>query len=280
MKKVVDWFLLTSCYTACCAAGLCMATERLINNQTPNVFEPLHIFIFGCTLVVYNLHLSVKKMKLRARKKVELSSPDHPLPNLFFSAAGLIMVSCTLRFLSPEIIGVCLVSGFVSFAYSLPLLPFKSLKRIRELGWLKILDLAVVWTVVTSVLPMLYWHKLLSDFPYELLLRFAFLFTLCILFDIRDISTDEANHINTLPKIMGLRNSYRLIDVSALAFVALSFGQYLRYGSLQRLGVAAITAGIIHFVSVFLKKHPSEKAYIFWGDGVMLVYTALVLLGS
>lgn len=276
MKKIVDWFLFTSSLTAICAVGLCMATERLINETIPALFNPLHVFVFGCTLWVYNMHHAVKK--LTAKKRNEITASRNWFRHTFSWIAGMLMAIASMYELPGSVLGVCGILGFISLAYSLPLLPFSSRKRIREMGWLKILALALVWTIVTSVLPILYWHKAVTMFPYEIVLRLAFIFALCVIFDIRDIKTDGANNIRTLPQIIGLGNSYRLITSSIILFVALSGLQYMRHPSLQRLCGAVITAGITLAVASHLRKHNSERAHLILGDGVMLLYSLLVLL--
>ncbi len=188
------------------------------------------------------------------------------------------MAVSSLFRLPREILIVSIILGIFAFMYSWPLLPFKQKKRLREFGWLKIIVLAGVWTIVTSVLPILYAHKQISDYPFEILIRFLFIFTLCIVFDIRDMHADQADNITTLPNIVGMKNSYHLINITLVLFAALSFVQYLRYPITERLIGALLTAVITKIVVDYLKKHPSVKAYLGLADGVMMVYALLVLL--
>jgi len=177
----------------------------------------------------------------------------------------------------PLVIG-CIILGSFAFAYSFPLLPFKDKKRLRDFGWLKILVLAGVWTISTSVLPILASGGNITEYPFEIMVRFAFIFTLCIVFDIRDMQADLQNNIYTLPHKVGIRNSYRLIKFTLLLFVILSIAQYLHYPFEKRLAGALATAIITWIVVVYLRKHPSERAYLGLADGVMLVYAALILI--
>lgn len=254
-----------------------MATEKLVNNETPAIFNALHLFVFGCSLLVYNIH-SIAKI-FRSRRAGQ--QPGVRLPQFVYfvtGAAGLVLALTGFTIFTPAMIEGCLVLGVLSFAYSLPILPFKNRKRLREYGWLKILALAGVWTVVTSVLPVLYWHHTVSKYPFEILLRFAFIFTLCIIFDLRDVRRDAAENIQTLPNTIGLKNSYRLIDISILIFIALSLLQYFRYPVWERFAGSFITAVLTHYVALYLRRHPTERRYALLGDGLMLVYVALVFL--
>ncbi len=278
MKKLLDWFLLTSSFTAFCAMGLCMATERLVNDIPIPWFNQLDLFVFGCTLVVYNLHKAVKR-----RRSVEVGLPRltswHRQVYALMSFIGLFMMAASFRvLLSEKMLIACATLGFISFAYSMPLLPFKKRKRLRDFGWLKILSLASVWTIVTSVLPMLYWQRHISDFPYEIVVRFLFIFSLCIIFDIRDVKDDIASNINTFPQIVGIKNSYTVINISLIMFILAGIVQYLRYPLWYRLVAVVITAIVTRYVAEYLKTHNSERNYLIYADGVMIVYSLLVLL--
>jgi hypothetical protein len=252
-----------------------MATERLINNVTPALGNPLHVFVFGSTLLVYNVHSLYKA----TRKKEHAAIIEHYIwGNRVLCIVGFVMVILSIKALPVNIIIGCAVLGFLSFAYTLPILPFKNRRSIRQYGWLKIIALTGIWTIVTSALPIVYWHRPLLGYPYEILLRFAFIFTLCIIFDLRDVRKDATDKIHTLPNSIGLRNSYRLLDASILLFVLLSVLQYMHYHVWERLAGAIATAIITHFTASYLRRNPSDKLYLLLGDGMMLVYAGFVFL--
>jgi 4-hydroxybenzoate polyprenyltransferase len=270
LLRILDLVLYTSVFTACCATGLFMATERFINGVAPQLVTHVHLLVFGSTLLVYNAP--------RILRKPKLNQPFRRWYFVFFFI-GLATAASGLPGLSwPLVAGGVFIAAF-TFAYSLPLLPFKNKKRLRDFGWLKILVLAGVWTSVTSLLPILCWHKHIAAYPFEILLRFIFIFALCIVFDIRDIATDHKNSIETLPYRVGLQNSYRLIDCAIALFIVLSIVQYIRYPVDSRL-VAAISTGVAtKMVVVYLRRSPSDRAYLLLADGMMLFYAALALIG-
>jgi 4-hydroxybenzoate polyprenyltransferase len=290
--RFIDWVLNTSLFTAACAVGLSIATGRLVGGSVPAgqgqpewlksflaasslrelIPENLHLFIFGSTLLVYNTPRLIRKPYGRARL---------PAQNRYWYMAifiaGLLMVLATIGGLPVSILYTGAGLSIFAFAYFLPLLPFGGGKRLRDFGWLKILVLAGVWTTATAVLPILYLKKNLLDYPFEILLRFFFIFALCVVFDIRDMQADMRNNIITLPHRLGIKTSYSLIDTSLLLFVFLSVMQYLRYPVAERLAGALITAIITRLIVDYLKKHPSDRAYNGLADGVMLVYAMLVI---
>lgn len=196
---------------------------------------------------------------------------------LFFFA-GLVMMLTGLWPMPAKVVILTVILGAFAFTYSLPLLPFQNKKRLREFGWLKIMVLTGVWTIATSILPIICLNKHITDYPFEVLLRFVFIFTLCVVFDIRDMQADQQNNIKTLPHKVGIQNSYRLINIALLFFLVLSMMQFYKYHHIERLAGALLTSIVTWMVVHYLNKHPSEKAYILLADGVMLLYAILVLI--
>jgi len=233
----------------------------------------LHILVFGSTLLVYNTPRIVKNVNRKLHEPRQYKNWYE-----FLFILGFVMVIGGLYNLPAKLQAWCVVLGIFAFAYFLPVLPFKNKKRIRDFGWLKIAVLSAVWTTATAILPILYWQKNITSYPFEILLRLVFIFSLCVLFDIRDIQKDLENNIYTLPNKVGLQNSYRLIHFTLLLFVMLSIVQYLRYEGLGRLAGALFTAIITGLVANYLRKKPSDRAYAALADGVMLVYAVAVML--
>ena len=273
-KTLTDWLLYTSIFAALCAVALCLATERLILNSIPDTITPLHSFIFGCTLIVYNAHFLLRKVQPKLSDRYRWTE-QHRIWHYATFLIGFVVSGISIFFLNWKILVACLVLGVLSFTYTLPILPFAK-SRLRDFGWLKILTLTLVWTIVTSILPMLYYHQSLLDYPFEILLRFVFMFILCIAFDLRDMQTDLKADINTLPNILGVKNSYRLINLAILLFVVLSILQYFRYPSAGRLAGTCVVALLTKAAIAYTRKHPTDKNYLGLVDGMMLLYGCVV----
>ena len=274
LKHFTDWILYTSFFAGLCAVSLCIGTERLILGHLPPTLSALHTFIFGCTLVVYNAHFLLRKLEPRVSDRYRWTV-EHRTLHVSIFILGVVMSGISILFLNWKILIACLVLGALSFTYTFPLLPFNK-TRLRDFGWIKILTLTLVWTIVTSILPMLFWHHSIMDYPFEIFLRFMFMFILCIAFDIRDMQTDLKSNIQTLPNLIGLKNSYRVIDASILLFIGLSVVQYVRYPSLGRLVGTVIVAVLTKAVIAFTRKHPSDKNYLGLVDGMMFLYGCVV----
>lgn len=272
----IDWILYTSTFAAACAVGLCMATEKLLLSSAPPLYSTLHLLVFCSTLFVYNVHYIVKKSTPELSDRFGWSVHHRSWHYLFMAtgAAGCLVATFSLPL---NILIACGVLAVLSFAYSIPILPFKDKKRLKDFGWIKISVLTLVWTIVTSVLPILYHSKEMADYPYEILIRFVFMFTLCVAFDIRDMQTDLEAGIATLPNIIGIKGSYRVMTVSMTAFIVMSVIQYFRYPSLSRLLAELIVALATKLAIDYARKRPSDRAYLGLVDGMMLLYAVLIL---
>ena len=276
LNKLINWVLYTSLFAACAAVGMCIATERLLLGLAPTGLTPLHILILGGVLIVYNLHF------LLQRSTPELSdrfgwSQHYRLWHYVSIMAGVLCLVYSLIKLPAIIWQTCIVLGILSLAYSIPILPLKEKKRLKDYGWIKIILLATVWTIVTSVLPMLYHDKSLAKYPFEIGIRFTLLLPLCLAFDIRDMQTDTNEGIFTIPNRIGVKNTYRLIDGITGLFIVFSTIQFIRYPSLSRILAEIITALAIKYVVVYTRSHHSDRAYLGFVDGVMLLYAVLVV---
>lgn len=273
---MLHFVLFTSVFTALCAVFLCMATERLFMGYIPVFFSPLHLFIAGCTLMVYNVHYLIKK------SSVDLSDQYAWVQkNKMFNYAFLILgigLSLYYVFQLPNTVWqACIVLAAFSFAYSLPVLPFKNKHRLKDFGWLKIFLLTGIWTVVTAILPMLYWHQDMAAYPFEILMRFIFMFILCLAFDIRDMQVDIEAGIFTLPNKIGLTNTYSLITVLILLFIVFSLAQYFRFSLPDRLLINIVSALLTLWSVYYVRKHPSDKNYLLLIDGQMLLNALMIL---
>ncbi len=268
LRHIVDFCLYTFVFIAVCACGLCMATEKLVGGVQPAVVSALHLLIFGSTLVVYNvpflLHRNANTVGLRARAAVVVM--------------GAVTVATTWPVLGNDCRYLCIFMGALSLAYSLPVLPLKDKKRLRDYGSLKIAVLAGVWTLATCLLPIMAMGKAPITFPFEIALRFIFMFALCLLFDLRDIDEDRRNNIGTVAAKLGIRNGFRVVYAAVSVFLVLSVWQYVRHPAGLRLAGAVVTALAWLPVAKLVWARGTTRIYMVAADGLMLLYSVIVLM--
>lgn len=254
-----------------------MATEKQITGNLPALLSPLHRVVAGSSLVVYNLH-HVFRMLVNRRKPQIVFSLVNKISRPLFSLLGFALIFSGIFYFPVSAIIGCCILGTISLSYSIPIIPGVARRRLREYGWFKIVSLAGVWTLATTLLPAQY-HQVYSTAMYMAILpRFLFMFALCLLFDIRDIRTDVNNSIDTLPARLGLHRSYQLVYFLLAAWVILSVTSYQATLYTPALTATIITACATLPVILYLRKTKSTRAYLFLGDGMMLLYGLLVIL--
>lgn len=266
----------SSIFAAACAVGLTMATEKLLLQKYPPLFTPLHVFVFANTLLVYNIHYYTKKLPKNISDRADWSIENKRIHHVVLIIAVFFSLF-SLYFLPLKIILACGFLGLLSFAYSLPLLPFGEKRKLKEYGILKIILLSLVWTVVTVYLPILYHEANFLNYQLEFYMRFVFMFPLCAAFDIRDMQIDKKHNIQTLPNSLGIKNTYKLIHVFILLWLVFSFWQYLRQGIFDRLLINVFFAILMQLAIHFTKRKTSDIFYLFIIDGLMLLYALFIL---
>ena len=277
IKKITEFILFSSIFIAACAVSFCIETNILLNVPL-NSFS-FYCFVFGATLVQYNLHYSMKKVAVKNSERLSWTLRNK---NLHFV---LLITGCLLIFYSFFsfhlqhflILGVL---GCIAVLYSFPFLPFGKKKRIKDYGYIKIITLSLLWTLVTVWLPVSNLSVNPYLFAFVFVKRFVFMFILCLLFDIRDIEIDDKENIKTLAVMLGKKKSYALSYYLLVLFVGLSVIQFFFYPQMVFL-LAMLVSSVITWVIIELtKKTNSDFIYLAGVDGMMLAQAVLVYLFS
>ncbi|WP_290792094.1 UbiA family prenyltransferase [Flavihumibacter sp. UBA7668] len=276
MRKLADFFLFSAIFIGLCAVALCWETNLLLGLKSSH--WSLYCFVFGATLLQYNLHYFFKKAHAFKSERQDWSIQNR-LTQKILIAAGLLLVILSLFWLEPRHFVVLAVLAILASLYSFPLLPFVN-KPLKEFGLLKIGLLSLEWTLVTVWFPADQQGIDMTSYWLVFLRRFLFMFVLCLLFDMRDRELDATNGIRTIPVRMGVSKSYRLADIILLIFVLISLIQLIRTSDFPFFHAMLLSALLTRFVIQLTKKFDNDYIYLAGIDGMMLVQTALVAIGT
>ena len=139
--------------------------------------------------------------------------------------------------------------------------------------------LALVWTFVTTVLPIIVsdrdWQP---DFYFFILSRFFLIFPICILFDYRDRDDDKIKGIRSLitwMNEMGIRTMF----ITSITIFFLSTSALLYYHYSLLIVILLLIPGIIT-AALFGKaeRNFSDMLYYFVLDGLMALSSLLTLM--
>jgi 4-hydroxybenzoate polyprenyltransferase len=275
VKKLAEFFLFTSIFIATCALALCIETNLLLHLPL-NTFS-FYSFVFGATLVQYNLHYLVKTTAVKNSQRLAWSLKNKIVHKVVLGAGIALILFSFLGFTLHHFI-VLAILGAIAFFYSFPVIPFGKKRRIKDFGILKIITLALLWTLVTVWFPVnnLFFER--NIFMFIFLKRFVFLFVLCLLFDIRDIEIDRKENIKTLAVFLGKKKSYLIVYIFLILFIVLSLLQFFYYDEKSILIAMLLSAAATFFAMELTKKTNSDFLYLAGIDGMMLLQATLVYL--
>jgi len=277
IKKFTDFILFSSIFISLCAVAMCIETNILLGLPLNNF--SFYCFVFGATLAQYNMHYLAKTIAVKNSQRLAWSQNKKQL-HLVLVIVGMVLIlfSFFSFHLKHFIILACL--GGISFLYSFPFLPFDKKRRIKDYGFLKIMTITLLWTLVTVWFPVnsMAFDKYLFFFVF--VKRFVFMFILCLLFDIRDIDIDSEEKINTLAVKLGKKKSYLISYLLLIVFIILVFAQYF-YLPQPGFLIAMLISGVATFITVEVsKKNNSDYVFLAGIDGMMLFQAILIFLFS
>lgn len=277
IKKLFEFILFSSIFIACCAVAFCIETNILLGLPL-NSFS-FYCFVFGATLLQYNLHYSTKRTAVKNSERLQWSQKNKKIHFYLLIIGGLLILFSFFSFRLKHF-GILACLGAISFLYSFPFLPLGKRRRIKDYGLLKIVTLSLLWTLVTVWFPV-------NTMPVDPILfllvfmkRFLFMFILCLLFDLRDIEIDRKEQIHTLPVMMGKKQSYKLSYTLLILFLGLSVVRYFYAPQLSFLIAMIISSVITLLVIEQTKRSNSDFIYLAGIDGMMLLQAVLVYLFS
>lgn len=251
--------------------------------QTVYLFKLEHLpefygFVIFGTLCSYNFHwfLTPEHIEGPPSPKTRWSQINRKL-HLIIAVVSLAL-SVWLFTLLLEHLWWLALSAVFTFLYSAPKLSFGIFNHLKKVAYGKTIFLALAWTHVTVMLPMLI-ADVQWDIPHYLfsINRFFFIYAICILFDLRDRENDKKEGIRSLityfsPAQIDVLFWWVLV-VFGITTLWLSF-----YVSLGVILALLIPAFILAFFYNWFKRHRSDYVYYFILDGLMIFSLPLLLL--
>jgi len=236
-------------------------------------------FIFFSTFFVYNFHaFSNHLVRSPFQKFFHLFDQAVSIEQRFCVIVGLLgTVICYLN-ISFRSQVFCLFFGMVTLAYTLPLVFFNGQKkRLREISYVKILTVSLMWSLVTVVLPFIEYDSSFNVFTF--LERMFFVYAITIPFEIRDMEQEKKIGVLTIVAIHGIENTKRLGYFLLLMFSILcGVHQYFYHLGINfaiPMACSAIVAGLLIY---FTNEQRTKWYYKGFIDGTMILQYALLII--
>ena len=284
MSSVGQLFVYGNIWVSLCASALTWLTY-LEFGIAPSI-EVL-LFVFFSTLVIYCMNM-ISGLKSLEEKGTSSERHHWCLANsvalkvlAVIGIFGAVWCSLLLGFESWMVLAPFALAAVM---YVIPLIGKRgSGVRLREFGLNKIFTIAIVWAVVTFVLPLVNINgfAVLSDTHVLLkgVARATFIFAITLPFDIRDLQNDMKIDVKTIPMILGVRKTV-ILSVSILALYGLIyvfFSEVTLIGAGHLVG-ALLTMGLVMLTN--LKRGDMFYSFVLEGTMIILalsVYGVLLL---
>lgn len=271
LKDTVNLLIYGGAFIGLCAACITALTFELAGLKEENL---RYIFLIGsATAALYSIHriIGLKKTAFlitdqRFNIIRQYQSHIRVYAILWLILSGWLI----LPLLSLKFILWVLPGALIGWAYVIPFLPGG--RRLRDLGWGKILMIAWSWSWLTAVVPMGYFADASIQMMYiHGVERLLFILLLTIPFEIRDLKMDKSLGLRTMPERLGVRRTRRLAWVFVVLTIILSF-----LGSFHYLNPAYVMAmALASFLTILLivLSYKINHDYFFAGvvDGMMIL---------
>ncbi|HSZ71232.1 MAG TPA: hypothetical protein VK750_01065 [Cytophagaceae bacterium] len=282
MKRITDvrdFFIFGNVWLALCAVAQGLLTYRLL--RVDYSFSVVAI-LFLATFFIYNFRVLFNKDIVEKHKEERTSGHMRWMAYhaKLLSALSIVSLVAMIPFvlgLKGKTIVVFFIVAVLALAYALPL--FTKSTGLRHLPGLKTFLVALVWTLSTVLIPVVESGVAFAPLVLKGLLikRFILLFTLALVFDIRDEQTDKENELHTIATYFGSDKTRKLCLILLLIELTLIYcydytaDQRLCYAfMLYTLLVAAVVWGGKYNRSIFY--------YFFLVDGMMVLQYYMVNL--
>ncbi len=172
-----------------------------------------------------------------------------------------------------------LPGGIIAFTYVVPFL--SGGRRIRDLGWGKILMIGWSWAWLTAFIPLYFFGK--ASFQAAImhgLERMLFIILLTIPFEIRDLHLDRSAGLLTIPEKLGVKKTKKIALVLCFFIALLGFILSFHYFN-PSYGIAVTITSLL-LIPLIKYSYSTDDDFYFAGliDGMMIVMLWLYMGSS
>ena len=217
LKAAVEYYIYSSIHIS--IAAVCFSAEIFYILKIPFDRDFL-IFVGLSTLLTYSLHRIIGVRKLsseNASRRFVVIEKMLPLIHLIGAVSVVGLAYYVFRIPSSSYIHFAF-TGAVCFLYVLPVM--HSQKRLRDLPYVKIFFIAIVWAYVACI-PAFTDYESIDTILLLLLFteKLIFIFLITLPFDIRDLEIDRSMQVKT-HDLAGSAGNTNAITYSYANFIA------------------------------------------------------------
>lgn len=239
----------------------------------------LLLFVFFSTLCSYSFHWYLTDDTVLPSPRTGWLAQYRWL-HLALFIVGVVGAAIYFWFLSVYRIWL-LIAVIITFLYSAPKIPHPLFRSLRKVAIGKTIFLALAWTYVTAVLPIIIAGREINEASWYFIgSRLFLIYAICILFDYRDREDDKARGVRSLITWLSEKNITRLFIATLLLFFAITSALLLTGSSVvfvTFLLIPGIITGLLH---KYARRNFSDMLYYLALDGLMALSSLLMLIAG
>ncbi|MEO5905180.1 MAG: hypothetical protein ABIQ11_00525 [Saprospiraceae bacterium] len=207
IRDIVNLLLYGGAFIGLCAACITALTFELAGRVDDNLS---YILLIGsATAALYSAHRVIGLQKVSHVRSHERYSVIRQYKQHIW-AYFFVWLGLTIWFLIPlwnvTFVLWLIPGGVIAVTYVMPFL--SGGRRLRDLGWVKILLIGWSWAWLTAFLPAYYFSEISMHLSVIIgIERLLFIVAITIPFEIRDLKIDQSVGLVTMPARFGLKRS-------------------------------------------------------------------------
>lgn len=263
IKQLFDFYLNGSMHVALAVLSLVLMTNHMFQIPFDLPMSGFAFFgtIFGYNFIKYEAFLRNKKPLWLELKAIAILS----VISLFAAAYFFFCLESVAQITAIIFFGL-------TFLYTVPI--FSKKKNIRNWSGVKIYIVAICWSGVTTLLPLMNAETaVFSDVILKCSQRFLLVIILILIFEIIDLRTDDPA-LETVPQKIGVKKTKILGLILLIPFYLLEF--FKMNLDTNQLFINAILVIVTTLFMLFANENRSKYYTSFWVESIPVFWLCML----
>jgi len=265
IRRLFDFYINGSIHVAIAVLSLVLMTNHMFQNSFDLPMAGFAFFgtIFGYNFIKYEDFFRNKKPLRFELKAIAIVSVISLLASIFFFfCLGSVTQITAIIFFG------------LTFLYTVPV--FSKKKNIRNWSGVKIYIVAICWSGVTTLLPLMNaGTEVFPDVILKCCQRFLLVISLILIFEIIDLKTDDPA-LKTIPQRIGVAKT-KILGI--LILIPLYFLEFLKSTiDINQLFVNAILVITTALFMLFANENRSKYYTSFWVESIPIFWLGMIYL--
>ncbi len=264
LKQFFAFYIQASFHVSFSALALVVLTNEMFDQPLDPEMAGFTFFgtLFGYNFIKYEVYF---RQKLPLRKSL--------MPNLILSLFAFLASGYFFFHLELKTQIAAVVFFGLTFLYTIPFFSYKT--NMRNWSGIKIYIVAVCWSGVTTLLPMLnFGIEFQQDLAVKFVQRFLLIIVLILIFEIIDLKDDDPT-LFTVPQKIGVKKTKWL---GFLLLIPFYFLEFLKTSVDHVQLIVNIILVIVTATFLFFANENRNRYYTtFWVESIPIFWLAMII---